>query len=214
MIIHGDCLEVMKEMADDSVDCVFTSPPYNRERNDVYAHYDDQQKDYFGFLVAFTDESIRVSKGSVFINIQSNYYNKNILNKYIGHYADQINYTFVWTKENPMPASGSNITKSFEYIFVMTDMLKSNSTYTKNHIHTSVNPDTEKSHGAIMHIKVAKHFINSFTLPGDIVLDPFLGTGTTARACKDLGRECIGIEISADYIKLAELRLRQEILAL
>lgn len=210
-IILGDCLGVMKGMAAGSVDCVFTSPPYNRERNDVYSHYDDQQKDYFGFLTDFTDECLRLSP-LTFVNIQANYYNKNIINRYIGHYADLINYTFIWTKENPMPASGANLTNTFEYIFAFTDKLKSNGTYTKNHIHTSVNPDTDKSHGAIMHIKVAKFFISKFTQHDDLVLDPFMGTGTTAKACKDLGRNYLGIEISPEYIEMAKKRLRQEVL--
>jgi len=44
-----------------------------------------------------------------------------------------------------------------------------------------------------------------------MVLDPFLGSGTTARACKDLGRKCIGIEISKKYCDIAIKRLGQEV---
>lgn len=47
---------------------------------------------------------------------------------------------------------------------------------------------------------------------GDTVYDPFMGSGTTARACKDLGRNYIGSEISAEYCKIAEDRLKQEVL--
>ena len=43
---------------------------------------------------------------------------------------------------------------------------------------------------------------------GDIVLDPFLGSGTTALACQLLGRECIGIEINLDYYEIAQRRLQ------
>lgn len=210
-IYNEDCLETMADMPEKSVDLVFTSPPYNRERNDTYSHYNDTIKDYLDFLIRFTDESLRVSK-SVIVNIQSNYYNKVDLNKYIGHYAEDINSTHVWTKENPMPASGNNITNAFEYFFFLGEPVKSNRTYTKNHIHTSVNPDTDKSHGAIMHIKVAKHFISTFTNENSVIYDPFMGLGTTARACKDLGRKYIGSEISEEYCKLARKRLAQEVL--
>jgi len=210
-IFNEDCLETMARMKDNSVDLVFTSPPYNRERNDVYSHYDDTIKDYFAFLVKFTDESLRVSK-TCLINIQANYYNKADLYRYMGHYADKIQHTFVWTKENPMPASGNNITNAFEYVFMIGDNTKSNGTYTKNHVHTAVNPDTDKSHGAIMNIKIAKHFINLFTKERGVVYDPFMGTGTTARACKDLGRHYIGSEISKEYCDIAKKRLGQGVL--
>lgn len=210
-IYNEDCLKTMARMKANSVDMVFTSPPYNRERNDVYAHYDDTVKDYFKFLVDFTDECLRIAP-TVIVNIQSNYYNKAIVNRYVGHYADKIVQTFVWTKENPMPANGSNITNAFEYLFVLGENLKSNRTYTKNHIHTAVNPDTDKSHGAIMNIKVAKQFISDFTKEGDTIYDPFMGTGTTARACKDLGRHYLGSEVSKEYWEISQQRLRQEVL--
>ena len=57
-----------------------------------------------------------------------------------------------------------------------------------------------------------KRLVSLFSKEGDIVWDPFLGSGTTAVACKQLGRRFIGIEINPDYCKIAEQRLAQEIL--
>jgi site-specific DNA-methyltransferase (adenine-specific) len=57
-------------------------------------------------------------------------------------------------------------------------------------------------------------WINAFTEEGETVLDPFCGSGTTLRACKDLSRKCIGIEIREEYAEMAANRLRQEILPL
>ena len=48
-LFNGDCLEVMQDMPDNSVDYVLTSPPYNRKRNDKYKLYNDQIADYFSF---------------------------------------------------------------------------------------------------------------------------------------------------------------------
>lgn len=211
-IYNENCLETMKRMPDGFVDVVFTSPPYNRKRNDTYSLYDDIIDDYLQFLIKATDECLRVSGGLVIFNIQANYYNKKDVHKYIGHYADKICQTIVWTKANPMPASGNNITNAYEHFFVLGDVLKSNTTYTKNHIHTSVNPDTNKLHGAIMHIDVAKWFIDKFTKPGVVVYDPFTGLGTTAVACQNLNRNYIGSEISKEYCDIAEQRLRQGVL--
>ena len=54
--------------------------------------------------------------------------------------------------------------------------------------------------------------LDEFSKSDSTVLDPFLDSGTTARACKDLGRKCIGIEISKEYCDIAVKRLGQEVL--
>jgi DNA modification methylase len=59
-------------------------------------------------------------------------------------------------------------------------------------------------------VELMAHFIALHSEPGDIVLDPFAGSGTTLVAAKQLGRKYIGIEINPDYCKIAEDRLRQE----
>jgi len=62
-------------------------------------------------------------------------------------------------------------------------------------------------HPAAFPTALAEWFIKLFTQPGDMVLDPFLGSGTTAVACLNLGRSCVGIEISQPYLEVAERRL-------
>lgn len=66
---------------------------------------------------------------------------------------------------------------------------------------------SNKQHSAAFPIYLPKWFIRLFTEPGDVVLDPFIGSGTTARAAKALGRRYIGIEISPDYCQLARQSL-------
>jgi site-specific DNA-methyltransferase (adenine-specific) len=56
---------------------------------------------------------------------------------------------------------------------------------------------------------LTENFINIFTNKGDIVLDPFLGSGTTAVACKNLDRNYIGIELNQEYVKIAEQRIKE-----
>jgi site-specific DNA-methyltransferase (adenine-specific) len=59
-------------------------------------------------------------------------------------------------------------------------------------------------------VELMAHFIKLHTLPGEIILDPFAGSGTTLVAAKRLGRKFIGIEISRDYADICVDRLRQE----
>lgn len=204
-LLNGDCLIEMKRMADKSVDISFTSPPYNRKRNDKYEFYNDDIQDYFSFLCEFTDELLRVTKKYVFINIQKTYYNKEDVFNFMGKYSKQIREIVIWEKTNPMPASGKNITNSYEFFIVLgNESLKSNYTYTKNIISTSVNSNMPKEHKAVMKQEVSDWFIENFTNEEDVVLDCFMGLGTTGKSCLKNNRSFIGIEINEQYFNIAK----------
>lgn len=66
---------------------------------------------------------------------------------------------------------------------------------------------SNQGHSATFPVELPAWFIKLFTQPGDVVLDPFLGSGTTAVAAKQLDRRCIGIEINPEYVQLAQERL-------
>ena len=207
-IYNKNCFELFECLKDSSVDYVFTSPPYNRKRNDKYLFYNDDITNYHDYLFDLIKESLRVSKKHVFINIQTNYYNSSEIYKLIGEYSDYIKNIIVWEKSNPMPANGFNITNSFEYFIVLgTEPLKSNKTYTKNIITTSVNSKMPKEHKAVMKYEVAEWFIENFTKEKDIVLDPNCGIGTTCIACKNNNRQYIGCEISKQYFDMCQTNL-------
>ena len=67
--------------------------------------------------------------------------------------------------------------------------------------------DGFNSHLTVKPLELVEHLIRLFSLPGQIVLDPFLGSGTTALAAKHAGRSCIGIEINGEYVEIARRRL-------
>ena len=65
-------------------------------------------------------------------------------------------------------------------------------------------------HPTMKPLPLVQKLVRLFTDPGELVVDPFCGSGTVLRACKDLGRKCIGIEQNEDYARMAVKRLSQE----
>jgi len=211
-LIHGNCFSVLKEMSDDSCDVVFTSPPYNRKRNDKYSIYNDVVSDYKGMLIESINDCMRVCKGHVFFNVQKNYYNKIDVHKVIGHFADNIVEIIIWNKSNPMPSPALQITNSYEYIIVLQrngKPLKANSTYTKNTLTTPVysgNP-YKGIHRAVMNPDVCDFIFKNFCKEGQLLLDPFLGVGTSGEIALKYGLNFIGVELHREYLDVAKARL-------
>jgi site-specific DNA-methyltransferase (adenine-specific) len=205
------CDDCFNKLSDISCDIIFTSPPYNRKRNDKYQEYDDTLDDYYDFLRRFIENA--KYKKYLFLNVQTNYYNKQDVYKLIGKYADKIQQIFIWEKSNPMPANGHNITNAYEFFIVFGDKpLKASHTYTKNILTTAVNSNTTtKIHKAVMKQEVADWFVRNFSDKGDIICDPFMGLGTTGVSCLKYNRKFIGIEKSPVYFDYAQKRLLQGI---
>lgn len=210
----------MKELSDKSVDVVFTSPPYNRIRNDKYDHYNDNLTNYYNLLTSFTDEALRITNDKVIVNIQQNHFNKNEVFKYFGRYANNIAGIVIWAKTNPQPSRNyheedntRSITNAYEYFIVLTKDGKKFRCYgdenTLNYISTPVNSEHINNHHAIMRKDVCKWFIEKFTKEGDIILDPFLGTGTTAICAVEMNRHYIGFEISDEYYSISKNRIEE-----
>jgi site-specific DNA-methyltransferase (adenine-specific) len=209
-LILGDSSAVIKTFADEQFDTVFTSPPYNRKRNDKYKDFTDISDDYFNFLVESIEQCLRVCKGNVFYNLQKNFYNRVEIYKIFGHFAERIIETIVWHKSNPMP--NPHVINSYEYILVLSNKnksLKANKTYTKNHFSTAVYSENpyKKQHRAVMNPKAVEYILKSFCKPNESVLDPFMGTGTTGVVCKQFGMTFTGIELVEEYYNLSKQRL-------
>jgi len=75
-------------------------------------------------------------------------------------------------------------------------------------------PPERGEHPAVFPFALARDHIATWSNPGDLVLDPFSGSGTTAKAAKELGRRFLGFEINAEYCAIAERRIAQQVLEL
>ena len=85
--------------------------------------------------------------------------------------------------------------------------------YPNNVLHMATE-SSNKNHSAVFPVALPTWFIKLFTLPGDVVLDPFLGSGSTAVAALALGRHYVGVDINAEYVELANYRLSKTLAGL
>jgi len=239
-IYNEDCLETMKRMENNSIDCVITSPPYNmrlRIRNGVYteremgAHFSKKYTDFDDALpikeyeklhTEILTELLRVSP-IVFWNIQIVTGSKEAIFKIIGTFASEITDIIIWDKGFGQPAINNGVlNRGSELIIVFEKERKNGRTFNKYEFERGTLQDIWrigrggkgdiKSHTAVFPERLVGKILRNFTKENDIIYDPFMGTGTTARVCKDMNRNYIGSEISEEYCEIIKKRLAQQTL--
>jgi len=239
-IIHGDCLEVMRNIPNDHIDLILTSPPY------------DNLRTYNGFSFDFegiANELYRVTKpGGVVVWVVNDAtvkgsetgtsFRQALYFKEIGF---NLHDTMIYKKES-QPRQRNRYEQFFEYMFVFSkgkpkaanllrvpsknagkvvkrtcrdnnkDVLSISenrvaSTKTKGNVWYYGSKSNKYDHPAIFPEKLAEDHILSWSNPGDIVLDPMCGSGTTCKMAAKKGRQYIGIDISAEYCEIARKRV-------
>ena len=260
-IICGDCEVVLRDIPDDSVDLIVTSPPYADQRKRTYGGIAPDM--YVDWFMPKADEFQRVLKpsGTFILNIK-----ERVVNGERHTYVMQLimemrnrgwlwTEEFMWHKKNSYPGKWPNrFRDNWERLLqfnknrkfnmyqeeVMvpvgdwaehrlsnlseTDKIRDESrvgsgfgknisnwvgrdmVYPNNVLHMATESSNRK-HSAVFPLALPTWFIKLFTEPGDLVLDPFIGSGTTAAAAQSLGRCYLGIDINAEYVALSNERL-------
>jgi len=231
-------MKLMKDYSDGHFDLAITSPPYNmnlrvnskgngycsrqlvKELSTKYNGYDDNlpMEDYEMFLDKILKELTRVSK-LVFFNIQMITGNKPALFRLIGKYAEQIKEIAIWDKGHAQPAIGSGVMNSrYEFILILGDRpitrafsaSKFDRGCLDNLWEIKKQPSSVTGHGASYPVSLVEHILKNFSHAGDCVIDPFLGTGTTAIACHYAGCHFTGSELNTDYFNSSVERIKRE----
>lgn len=145
----------------------------------------------------------------------------------VSRYAQVFEYMFILSKGKPKAFSpindreniyagqkvhGTIVTKSGERRKVSNNRGKRHGKYGRRFNIWDISPDRSPAvwdHPAMMPVKLARDHIISWSNEGDVVLDPFMGSGTTAIACIESNRKYIGFEISAEYCEMAKKRINQ-----
>lgn len=260
-IILGDCEQVLREFPDNSVDLIFTSPPYADQRKRTYGGV--RPDEYVDWFLPKAEQFLRVLKptGTFILNIK-----ERVVNGERHIYVIELimrmrekgwlwTEEFIWHKKNCYPGKWPNrFRDAWERLLqfnkrrkfsmyqeaVMipvgdwaqdrlanlseTDKVRDESkvesgfgknisnwlgrdmVYPTNVVHMATEC-SNRGHSAAFPVDLPAWFIKLFTVEGDVVLDPFIGSGTTAVAAKQLGREYVGIDISGEYCHIAEERV-------
>lgn len=226
-IKQGDCLELLKEIPDNSIDLIVTDPPYILETDgagmfgkkaDNYGgqRYVMKNIDFMknGISENVLDELIRVMK-KINIYIWCSQKQLPIFYKYFVE-KKKCNWNLLcWHKTNPTPTCGNKYLTDTEFcLFFREKGVKVYGEYkTKRTFYVSTKNLEDKklyNHPTIKPLEIIKNLIINSSNEGDIVLDPFLGSGTTAVASKMLKRQYIGFEINKDYFETSLKRINKE----
>lgn len=209
MILHnGDCLEVMKNIKDKSIDFILTDIPYavvSRESNGL-RNLDKDKADILSFdLDKFLDQCLRVCKGSICIFCGKEQFSD--LYKFFAAQKGTVR-PIVWQKSNPSPMNGQHIYLSgVEFaVWFKPKGHKTFNAHCKNTVFKYPNGNS-KIHPTSKNLNLFEELISDNTNENDIVLDPCMGGGTTGVACRNLNRDFIGIELDETYFDIAKQRI-------
>ena len=176
---------------------------------------------YYQWQKECISEMLRVCSGVVFYNIQVVTGNKEAVFQLMGHFAEHIRDLLIWDKGSAEPAMHAGVLNSeFELILALEKqkcfgrMFKTfNAERGKLSNVLRIGKNRGGYHRAAFPILLAETLIHSFAPKNGIVLDPFLGSGTTAVAAIKENRKFIGFEINEKYFDLAQKAIHNEICA-
>jgi site-specific DNA-methyltransferase (adenine-specific) len=228
-IYHQSCLEGLKQLPDNCVDMVFTDPPYYQFRaqnveglknhKDVVTEFDfdgfRSEEEYLQFLEEVLTECFRVCKigASCYLWCGDDFVS--YINRIVEKVGFQFRKTIHWHKTNPFPA----IYTRKMYANSMELMVHFSKGKPKTWNHKPVNEmhnfieapicmgNERTKHKTQKPLKVCLPFIEISSNENDLVLDPFLGSGSTAIAARMLKRNFIGYELNEEYCRIAQKRI-------
>lgn len=236
-IIVGDCRQALKTLPDNSAHLVVTSPPYNVGIGYGNWTDKLPLQEYLELTETWLKECYRVlvDGGKICVNLPSNdisniaFLHYNIM-KGLG-FNFKTNIT--WIKWDPYRKEKFAVSKwkTDKFRFPRYDPILINAyeiilVMQKNHGYMAgksdltfdefrewkynvwfIPPLTDRTHPAPFPIELPRRLIKLYSLPEQTVLDPFLGSGTTMKACLELNRNSIGIELNPEYVEMARRRL-------
>lgn len=228
---QGDCLELMKDIPDKSIDCIITSPPYNKKffqkgkfTNQVwkgfqinYSSYEDNMplEQYEKWMIDFINTCLQKLKirGSFFFNHKPIRNNNQVYFplSFILQSNAKIYQEIIWNRKNSPNIRNDVLLPCTERIYWLVNekpfSCKDNVEKCFQSEVWNMTARKDKDHPATFPIELPTNCILLSTKEGDTVIDPFMGSGTTGVAAKNLNRNFIGFELDKNYFNIAKERI-------
>ena len=187
-LICGDCLEILKDFPDNSVDLVLTDPPYGIgiSSNPVRQRFNKSQWDNTTPTKEYFQKIMRVGVNQIIWG--GNYF--------IEHLRSSKHY-LIWNKLQPENFTLGMCEMAWSSFDMPAKMFTQSVQVEGNLYHTTQKP-----------LNLMLWTIGKYSSPTDLILDPFCGSGTTCVAAEMLGRKWIGIDISEEYCQIARDRIK------
>ena len=206
---QGDALELMKELPDESVDAVITDPPYNFGKS--MANDSLSVEDSWLFIASYLEEFKRViRKGSPILIFYSS---GEGLATFMSAAYGRLKFKkmlFLY-KPNDCTFPLSSVIRTSESLLLFSSV---DGTFNYEHeefLHDVISANVEKQglfyHPSVKNLSAIEKIMKGFTVRGSLVLDPFMGSGTTGIAALRLGRNFIGYELDKGYFEIAKKRI-------
>lgn len=223
--IHNmDCMDGLKLLKNESIDLIVTDPPYRvTSRGNVGNSGGMLRKKIYreGRVFQYNDietsiympELYRVLKNGSHFYIMTNHVNLHKTLTILQNVGFHFIKSLIWDKGNKIMGTAYMI--QFEYIlFCRKGIFKKINHCGTANILSIQNKKTKDNNGENIHdtekpVQLMEILIDNSTQKNDIVLDPFMGVGSTALACKNLSRNFIGFEINKGYCDIAESRIME-----
>ena len=223
---NSESLSLMKELKVNSIDAIITDPPYNISRDNNFATMGRAGIDFGEWdknfdLTSWIKVAEPLLKKGGNIVIFNDWKNMTNITQSLEENGFEVKDLIRWKKTNAMPRNRDRrfitdyevavwaVKKSGKWTFN-----RLSDTYEIPEIVGGLTPKSEKvdgGHPTQKPVYVMRWLIERLTNEGDVVLDPFMGSGTTGVACKELNREFIGIELDEKYYNMAYNRINGHI---
>ena len=230
-IINADCMDVLKKLPDNSIDVVVTSPPYNLKNStgngmkdgrggkwanaaliDGYENYDDcmPADEYAKWQHEVLMELVRVIKddGAIFYNHKWRVQAGVIQDRRDIVYNVPLRQIIIWKRKGGINFNVGYFLPTYEVIYLIAKKDFKLAPHANRYGDVwEIMQEQRNDHPAPFPVELIDRIISSTT--GQVILDPFMGSGTTAIVAAGLGRDFIGIEKSAKYCEAALQRLEK-----